>query len=246
MSNTQPEIKRVIQIKPVHRPITEYEGNYESQLQQELMKLQEAKEEFELVKKQQESLLVETENQIKLARDNWVEERNQLVEEAKEEGYRDGFSKGRNESVDQYQHLIEQANSIIAASKIDYQSTIERSEEAILILGIQVAERIMKLELENRPESFVPIVKEAILSIKDQRELSIFLHPDNYEYVLAQKNELEKVLESKAELSIYVNERLEVGSCVIEHPFGKIDASIDAQLNQIQQVLHEIIMEPKE
>ncbi|WP_051359324.1 flagellar assembly protein FliH [Paucisalibacillus globulus] len=246
MSNTQPEIKRVIQLKPVHKPIVDEEVNYESQLQQEITKLQEAKEELELVKKQQELLLTETRNQIKLEKDNWEEEKKQWIEEAKKEGFQVGFAKGEKESKDQFHQLIQQANSIIAASKIDYQSTIEKSEEAILLLAVQVAERIMKLELERQPEVFVPIVKDAILSIKDQRGLSIYLHPDNYEFVLSQKNELERVLESKAELSIFVNESLETGSCVIEYPFGKIDASIDTQLNQIQLVLHEIVMEPKE
>lgn len=246
MSDTQPVNKRLIQLKPVYQPKADYEENDENQLQQDLNRIQEAKEELELVKNQQETLLKETENQIKVAKDNWIQERNQLVEEAKEEGFREGFSKGRDESLEQYKHLIEQANTIIAASNKDYQSTIDKSEETILHLAIQIAERIMKLELENRPESFLPIVKEAILSIKDQRELSIFLHPDNYEHVLTQKNELEKVLDSKATLSIFINERLDVGSCVIEHPFGKVDASIDTQLNQIKQVLHEIVMESKE
>jgi flagellar assembly protein FliH len=246
LSNIQPEIKRVIQLKPVPKPITGYEENYESKLQQEVTRLQEAKEELELVKKQQESLLTDTRAQIKLEKDNWEQEKSKWIEEAQAEGFHAGFAKGEKESVVQFKQLMQQANSIVAASKIDYQSTIENSEEAILVLAVQVAERIMKQELERKPESFVPIVKDAILSIKDQRGLSIYLHPDNYEYVLAQKSELERVLDSKAELSLFVNESLETGSCVIEHPFGKIDASVDTQLNQIQQVLHEIVMEPKE
>jgi flagellar assembly protein FliH len=246
LSNTQPITKRVIQLKPIQKPLLEEEIIEDSQLQMELWKLQQAKEELESIKKQQEMLFAETEKQINQEKAQWVQERVKLIEQARDEGFQAGFEEGKIESVNQFQNLIEQANSIIKASKIDYQSTVDKSEETILLLAIQVAEKIMKQKLLDQPESFVPIVKDAIQSIKDQRELSIYLHPNNYEYVVTQKSELERVLDSKAVLSIFVNDSLEEGSCIIEHPFGKIDASIDTQLSQIQQVLNEIVMESLE
>ncbi len=224
----------------------EQELDFESQLKFDLQRIQEAKNELNAIQKQKEQLILDTENQIEQAKKDWLEERNLLVEQAKEEGFQAGFEQGKLESEQQFKHLIDQANSIIIASKKDYQVTVEKSEETILSLAVQVAEKIMKQVLENEPESFLAIVKEAITSIKDQRELSIYLHPDNYEYVLTQKNELERVIDTKSELSLYINESLEVGSCVIEYPFGKIDASIDTQLHQIKQVLHEIVMESRE
>jgi flagellar assembly protein FliH len=33
--------------------------------------------------------------------------------------------------------------------------------------------------------------------------------------------------------------------CLIEHPFGRIDASIDTQLEQIRNVLDQVTMEKK-
>lgn len=224
----------------------EQELDVEAQLQLGIQRIQEAKDELDSIFKQKEQLIVDTENQIEQARKDWEQERNLLVQQAKEEGYQAGFEQGKMESLEQFNHLLEQANSIIIASKKDYQSTVEKSEDTILSLAVQVAEKIMKQVVENHPESFLPIVKEAINSIKDQRELSIYLHPDNYEYVLSQKSELERVVDSKTDLSLYINESLEIGSCVIEYPFGKIDASIDTQLHQIKQVLHEIVMESKE
>ncbi|WP_047981272.1 flagellar assembly protein FliH [Ornithinibacillus contaminans] len=244
MSNS--ETKRVIQIKQIELPVDEEQISYQADLQAELAELHQAKADLEAIQQQREILLADTDKEIQAMRESWETEKLKLMEAAKETGYQEGFAQGKEESITQYQELLEQANSIIIASKKDYEATIEKSEESILMLGLQVAEKVIKQQLKDDPASFVPIVKDAISTIKDQRVLSIYLHPDHYEYVLSQKSELERILEKKAELSIYVNESLEAGSCVIEHPFGKIDASVDTQLSQIQHVLHEIVMENKE
>ncbi|MFS0672434.1 flagellar assembly protein FliH [Ornithinibacillus sp. 179-J 7C1 HS] len=246
MSNTESSLKKVIQLKQIQRPVVEEPVNYEAQLQLELSKLKEVKNELEAIKKERESMIADTENQILLAKENWEQEKIQLIEQAKQKGYQAGFEQGKNESLEQFSHLITQANGIINDAKKDYLVTVEKSEETILKLAVHVAEKIMRQQLADNPEFFVPIVKEAISSIKDQRELSIYLHPDNYESVLSQKSELERILDSRANLSIYLNEALEKDSCLIEHPFGKIDASIHTQLNKIHQVLYEIVMEQKE
>ena len=246
LSNTEPSLKKVIQLKQIQKPIVEEPVSYEAKIQLELSKVKEAKKELEAVKKERKNIIADTESQIQLAKEKWEEEKLLLMEQVKQEGFQVGFEQGKNESLEQYSQLINEANLIIDAAKKDYQLTVEKSEETILQLAVYVAGKIMKQQLEHNPESFIPIVKEAISNIKDQRELSIFLHPDNYEYVLTQKNELERILDSKANLSIYVNEALEKDSCLIEHPFGKIDASIHTQLSKMHQVLYEIVMEQKE
>lgn len=246
MSNTQPSSKKTIQIIPIQKkPSKQIANSYEEQLQSELDELKAAQNELELVKKQREGLIVDTEKEIQLAKEAWEQEKLELMEKARQEGFQLGLEQGKVESIEQYHHLIDQANGIIEASKLDYQSTVEKSEETILTLAVHVAQKIFRQEIVKEPELFLPIVKDAISAIKDQREVTIYLHPENYEYILSQKNELERILESKATLSIYLNEALEVGSCVIEHPFGKIDASIDTQLSKIHEVLHEVLMEQK-
>ncbi|HAM79390.1 MAG TPA: flagellar assembly protein FliH [Ornithinibacillus sp.] len=242
--SSEPQSKRIIQLKPIQRPIQDNADD--TLLQSKLAQLEGAKEELELVQQQQLKVLEETEKQIEEQLENWEQEKLALIEQANEAGYQAGFEQGKAESLFQFKQLIEQANSIILATKKDYEATLEKSEESMLMLAIKVAEKIMKQKLSEEPESFLPIVKDAIQAIKDQRVLSIYLSPSNYEYVLAQKSELERVLDSSAELSILVNESLQDGSCVIEHPFGRIDASIDTQLSQVKQVLYELVMEQGE
>lgn len=234
-------IKRVIEIKKIETDTT-----VEEQSPSQLEQIQQLQNEIYKLENKRAQLITDTENEIKQLRNNWEQEKAQLIAQTKEIGYEAGFEEGKKESLEQYQQLIEQANSLIVSAKQDYYKTIEKSEGTILQLAVQIAEKIMKHKLTEQPEFFMPIVRAAIKEIQDQLELIIYLHPANYDYVLAEKQELERLLDSKADLSIRINEGLAEGSCIIEHPFGKIDASIKTQLSQIHHVLQELMMEKSE
>ncbi|WP_165769089.1 flagellar assembly protein FliH [Virgibacillus profundi] len=246
MSNTGTHNNKVIQIKPIEvlkkDPIpTENEGINEIQNE-----LQIAKNELQSLIQQKEKLLNETKKEIEVEKENWSKEKQLYIEKAKEEGHTAGIALGKEESLKQYEELLTKANSITDLVIKDYHSTIEKSENTILNLSIHTAEKIIKEKLETDPSSFLRIVKAAIKEITDQSVISIYLHPEKYEFVLKQKDELLHILENDTKLSIYMNDELDENSCLIQHPFGQIDAGIDTQLEEIRTVLHEIAMENKQ
>lgn len=208
--------------------------------------LQELNSELERLTKQSETLLMNTQETIELEKKNWNEEKQQLIAEAKELGHKEGFSSGKEESLNHYAELLNKTNEIVVSATEDYHAVLESSEDIILTLAIQSAEKIMQRKLEEKPETFVHIVKSAIKDIKEQSIISIHLHPDNYQFVLSQKEELIRLLDSDSKLIIHVKDSIQPNGCLIEHPFGQIDASIDTQLKQLRALLHEINMETKQ
>ena len=58
-----------------------------------------------------------------------------------------------------------------------------------------------------------------------------------------QKPELEQIVGTKDLISIYVDPELKKTDCVIKHPNGQIDVSIDSQLRQVKNALFEKVME---
>ncbi|MFD1037988.1 flagellar assembly protein FliH [Virgibacillus byunsanensis] len=244
-SNNSKLDKKVIGLKPIQ--FIKEEDNTETEVinQNEdiQMKVQKGYEELQQIKEQKESLLHETDAQIEEAKQKWESEKQQYIEEAKNKGYNEGFTSGKQDSLNQYKELIAKANSIVELANADYHATVEKSEETILELGIKTAEKLIKQHISQDRNSFLEIVKAAIKEIKDQSNISIYLHPDNYEYVLQQKDEICRILDTDTKVSIYINEDLEENGCLIKHPYGQIDASIDTQLIQLRQVLSEISME---
>lgn len=248
--NTVPEKK--IAIKPLHviqkanNSSAKANVDRENEMANINDALQQARQELQQIKRQKEQLLQETEAAINDERKKWETEKQAYIEEAKREGFNAGLIEGKEEGKAQYRALIEKANACVEASLKDYDRTIAQSDEMIVELAVRSAEKIIKQHLSQHPESFVEIVKAAINELKDHAIVSIFLHPNNYEYVLKQKDELRQLIDTETRLAIYVKDDLEENGCVIEYPYGQIDASVDTQLEQIRAALQEKVMEKKQ
>ncbi|NUJ33116.1 hypothetical protein HUS65_22110, partial [Pseudoalteromonas sp. 2103] len=125
----------------------------------------------------------------------------------------------------EYRDLIDQTNSVIQRANEEYHAIVAKSDESILNLAIYVAEKILNQKIEEDSNAFFDIIKIAIKELQDQSDISIYLHPNKYSFVLDHKQELTQLLENNLKLSIYVKEELDVNACIVEHPFGQIDAS---------------------
>jgi len=87
------------------------------------------------------------------------------------------------------------------------------------------------------------IIKHALEDLKDRSNISIYVEPADYEFVSKRKEELEELLEADELISIYADQHLNQGDCVIKHPFGQLEVGIDVQLKQIKTALEEIVLE---
>lgn len=236
--------QRKIQIKPIkqiEKESTNTSSEEEPMIESDrLMKLKEEIRELEEVGR---SKRIEIQSTIEKEKESWKEEKKRWIEEAKQEGFQAGFKSGETKSLTQYKTLLDEANHIVDLVKIDYQKTLERTDDMIIDLAIHTAEKILDKKLTETPENFIEIVKAALKAINDQKVISIYLHPTDYETVLLQKGELKRIVENDTKLSLYINDELHEGDCIIEHPFGRIDASVDTQLGEIRNALRELILE---
>lgn len=207
--------------------------------------LEKMHEELAKMKDQKVELVKQAGTEINKLKTQWHAEKEEITKRAEDEGYSAGFERGKQESFDKYGELLKQANSIISTAQQDYQQSIDQAKEDILSLSVHIAEKIIRKELTDEPNSFISLVSEAINEVKEQSSVSIYLHPDNYTAVIEQKQELVQVLGPQAELMIFIDYELKPGACIIEHSLGQIDASIDTQLTTIKSFLEELRVENK-
>ena len=244
MMNSNELPKREIKIKPIeYVKMQTSERRQEETAESVLANVEQAKEELKQLEEQKATMLSNVQEEIDRARENWEIEKAALMETAQKAGYEAGFQTGKEASMKEYEAEIAEANHIVDLVKVDYQKTLEQTEDVIIDIAIHTAEKILGEKLNEAPERFLELVRLALKEINDQSVVSIYLHPANYETVLVQKAELKRMLEKDTKLSLYMNDELQEGSCLIEHPFGQIDASIDTQLEAIRNALRELIME---
>lgn len=234
----QKEEEKVIKIKPVQTVEKQNEDKHKQLHEQS--KLKHMKEELKQLEQHKNKILQEAAAQIEQEKKSWKQEKAQWIEQSKQQGYQAGFEQGKQAGIAQYEQQIDKANAIVETATKDYYTTVEASDDTIIELAIHTAEKILKNTLSNQPEAFIPIVTAAISELKDQSRLAIYLHPNNYEYVVNQKEDLMQLLDGDTALSIFIDRQLSENDCLIVHPFGQIDVGIDTQLQQIAQALQEV------
>ncbi|GGI14226.1 flagellar assembly protein FliH [Gottfriedia solisilvae] len=222
--------------------LLEYENDNE-QLLNIREELEEYQNKLELVKQEIEMQKRDAQLEIDQMKQLWFEEKNNLIQVAKEEGIALGKEEGRQIALYEYESLLNEAKEVVEASKVDYINRIEESEDAILKLGLAVSEHILLHEIDQNQEHLIPIVKKVLHEIREEKDIRLTIHPSQYDLLVTQRVELEKILLNESKLFIYPDETLSMGSCVIDSSFGRIDASVDVQLSEISRKLLELSQE---
>ncbi|MBY6050351.1 flagellar assembly protein FliH [Cytobacillus firmus] len=169
------------------------------------------------------------------------QEKQKIFEDARIKGFAAGADEGRQSGHREYSELIHMAREVVNTAKHDYQQHIESSERTILNIGLKVAGKILSEALEQDSDQFLSIVKRALKEAREYTEIQLHVHPMYYDLLLSHKEELIRVFPKETDLYIYPDEELSNTSCIIESANGRIEASVDSQLEEIKRKLFEML-----
>lgn len=173
-----------------------------------------------------------------------------LKEEAKvqghEEGLREGREQGRQEALDEMKDAINSANEQAMKTLKDAKdATLDymlQAEHDLAEVVLTVAEKIIPQHFIDAPQVILPAVREALLKIKDQKEIFVHVAPDNFDLVLMARDEFRSMLPGgNASLEIVSDESLKPGDCLIETESGALDARVSTQLELIRNAVREVM-----
>lgn len=180
--------------------------------------------------------------EIEHLKHNWEEERPNRVQEAYDEGFGQGYEDGTNKANEAMMQSLQTANEVIIHAKENARKYIEDQEAVILELGLTAAERIIDASLERENELFVSIVRRGLKEAREMKEIKIYVSPNYYALITANRDELAEMFPTDVPFMIFVNEDLENETdCFIETNHGRIVVSIDEQLNELRLKLYEIL-----
>jgi len=177
------------------------------------------------------------------------EEAENIRREAYDEGYRRGYDEGmaRGEAagMEKARGAIDdataQAGRILALAQEQAAEAFAAAERQVVELALAVAGKVLAREVAENPMVILPIVKEALPTVEAQEQITIRVHPDCYELVLATRPELQAALSRANTLTVTADSALREGDCIIETPFGTVDARIDSQLEMVKAALKELM-----
>lgn len=174
----------------------------------------------------------------------------QLKTEAREsgqkEGHEEGYEKGMEEARAEMKEVILDANKRAehtlqtAREAADYY--MQHAEEDVAKIVMRVVEKVIPQHFIDVPQVILPAVRQAILKVRDQKEVNVHVPPDSYDIVLMARDEFRTILtDGTAVLEITSDESLKPGDCVIETPNGGVDARLQTQIELIRQAVQGVL-----
>lgn len=230
--------KKIISVKKInHDPEIQHKTSKWEQELPDSHANKEAEKIIDEAKKFAEAL----KKQIEKEKAQWEEEKKKLITESKSEGFMEGVREGREKGYQEIKEQLKIARKTLELSKQDYREKLESSEQTILALGLKVAEKILSERVDGNPGQFLPLVKRVLKEAREYKEIQLHINPVHYDEVLSQKNELLKIFPMETEFYVYPDDGLSEGGCIIESPNGRIDATINHQLEEIKKKLFALL-----
>ena len=170
------------------------------------------------------------------------------AEKEREAAHADGFEKGIALGFDEGVQRTERA---LAGLLEDGQAEVDAALEAvyaardamllemeprILRLSLDVAEKVLGYELDQSDEAFLSLVSAALDVIRCESRVTLRVNAEQHTGAFRSKASARlKTLQGGIEADIVTDMGVAPGGCLIETGNGTVDASVDAQLEQISR-----------
>ncbi|MBR3497472.1 MAG: flagellar assembly protein FliH [Selenomonadaceae bacterium] len=204
-------------------------------------------------KQAQETLDKATAEAEKIVEDT-KQEAKELLEKVRKEGYDDGYKEGKEEGIKDGREKIEdELDAIVKETNEKAQKTLRdakeltaeyfiKAEDDIVDIVVMAVEKILPQHFLDKPQVILPVVREAINHVRDQKEIIIHVEPYSYDLVLMARPELRSMLtDGTATVEIISDDALKPGDCVIETPNGGVDARLSTQLGLLKKAVQSVL-----
>lgn len=149
-------------------------------------------------------------------------------EAERQRGFREGLEEAR----------LEQAEQMIAnvSRTVDYFAQVEGR---MVDLVMQAVQRIVGDFSDD--ERVLITVKNVLAVVRNQKQMTLRLHPQQVEMVKAHVNELLAAYPGVGYLDIVPDHRLKPDACILESEIGLIEASMEGQLAALRNAFQKVL-----
>ena len=161
-------------------------------------------------------------------------------ERAESEGYAAGHAKGKSEAYEEETGAIQEAREVLERAYSQKEKILAEAEPFLVELSIEVAEKVIAGELEQKPEQVLEMAKKVLSRSRVYGTVTICVNHRYFEHVQENRAQLLGLLDGQAELAVYPDHSVTDGGCVIRTQMGSVDARVTTQLEEIKRALLEI------
>ena len=160
--------------------------------------------------------------------------RKTTLEEAKAQGYEEGYQTGISEVEEQKARLLEEKKQLEA----EYQQLIDDLEPKFVETLTDIYEKVFQVDLKKQHDIVIHLLSSTLHKIEGSGNYLIHVSKEDYSYVnLKKKDVLASVLSPNASVEVVEDMTLEPNDCIIETDGGVFDCGLGTQLEDLSQKL---------
>ncbi|HOV27375.1 MAG TPA: FliH/SctL family protein [Pseudobacteroides sp.] len=208
----------------------------ESKIREQI--LQSARDEADLIIKEAN---YEAERIINEIQNEAIENANAIIQEARQKGFEEGY----NEVKKQYEDLLVEAESIKEHARVEYKEVLESIESDAVNIVLDITRKVLGMEISTNKEVILSLIKQAFEKCSSKENVVLKVSNEDYEYVCANKDVIMGQVEGIGELDIKKDSSLKAGGCIVETPYGTIDAGMETKFKKIENAFRDVIFNEK-
>lgn len=217
--------------------LNEEEGNadnlaadLEARLSEKRRKLDEAEAHLQEIGQQTEQIIEEARREaeriLEEARQQIEKEKQQILEDAREQGYQQGMEEAEREIAD----IRSEAEQTKEQYRIDYEKQVEELEPAFVEMIIKYVEKLTGIYSTDKKEIVLHLIESAFKGKPASSSYIIRVSEEDYPLVNYSKDMLNGILGGNAALEVVSDPMLEKNQCLIETESRIFDCSLGVQL----------------
>ena len=172
-----------------------------------------------------------------------LQETREKVVLLEQEAYEKGFSQGEKDGLELGEKkaikVIESIENLLIEISNIKREIIEQSESQILELIFTIAKKIIHHQAGSDEKAVRDTILKAIHLATEKSKVTLRVNPENFDYIEKLKPEILTKFKELKSIMVTSDPSITKGGCLLETPYGDVDASIETQLEKIYQCLDE-------
>ena len=158
--------------------------------------------------------------------------------EGYQEGCREGEKKGREEILAADRQRQEEIRALLETMEEEKEKTLEKFEAGIENLSFEIAQKVIRREVEREDTAVRTIVSAVLEAYRNQEWVKIRVSPNVAELLVqADSGWIDSMKEVSGNIRIIPCPEMKDGDCRVELPDRLVDAGVDTQMDRIREAL---------
>ncbi len=178
-----------------------------------------------------------------------IEDANKQAVDIAKAAHQTGLTSGRAEFEDQVERRAQQISDQRCKTAISAcEATVHQlSGETItwltnwrnltVELASRMAEKLVRRTMKDNEEVLRVWLEEAIIAMRDARELRILVNPDDFAVAGRFLQNLTKMIPQAAQIEVIPDPDISLGGCIVRSMHGLIDQQLETQLQRLVEQL---------